>query len=65
MEPIVIVLTFAVAASGLAILRVVADNRQSNRALRPPRVRRGDYAADPTADRFRTAAETLHRLRER
>jgi hypothetical protein len=63
MEPMVVVLAFAAMASGLAILRTVAESRQSNRRIRPVRARRDRYA-DPAAARFRVAADTLHRLRD-
>ena len=58
MEPYTIVIAFASIASGVALVRVLAEYRQSSRELRRIAIRH-----TPAIHRFRTAADTLRRQR--
>jgi hypothetical protein len=62
MDPVVVVLTFAAVASGLAVFRIVAEQREMSRTVRVPR-RRRPPERDIALERLREAAEILRDLR--
>lgn len=61
MEPVVVVLAFVAAASGLAVFRVVAEQREMSRAVRVRRRLR--HREDIALRRLRDAADILRDLR--
>ena len=59
MEPFSIVVAFASIASGVALARIIAEYRQSNRELRRIAIR--GRRVHPALARFRAAADMLRR----
>jgi hypothetical protein len=60
MEPFVVVLAFAAVASGLAVLRVIVEQRESRDAIRL--VARHDRSANRALASLRRAADALNDL---
>jgi hypothetical protein len=62
MDPIFVVLTFVAVASGLAVFRVIAEQRDMSRLVRVAR-RRRPREGDIALQRLRATAEILRDLR--